>query len=299
VYFCKHDPGYYRQYVYAANFDPTEKQKEKADVVKVVTPPEAYVDVARDFDPATGRFRVADIPGMIRMVAGIPYAVDIDGDERKRLTIACLHTLDTLQEYPEGPRIAELTSQLFSATWGDSGAVIRSLLDLPIIPNDRSGPLQAGRKDGSYSLANTVSGGQGKGTAKPAVQVDDPEVKAQLAIILAILNELYSLIMPACVSKNEWDTTQYISHLLNVLPMGGPCRGPTSVQANISSLINAISLETAIGLLQGSWHPDKHDSITRLTLFILLLKLKKGEVSVVPCITLPSYRQRSRQVPVQ
>ncbi|KAJ7586764.1 hypothetical protein C8J56DRAFT_1052115 [Mycena floridula] len=202
---------------------------ERAKIIQIVTPEDTHVDIETDFDPNIKSFVPKEIGGMLRMVAGTPYAVEIHGEASRRLTIACLQTPESMDEYPQGPRICQLSRELFLITWGgDQTEKVDALLDMHLTPNDRSGAPQPGRADGSYSCSCSVNGGHGKGTCKPACQSQTEPGQAHIERLLAILNELFSLVMPACVTRNEWDVTQFMSHFLNVVPMGGPCRGPTS-----------------------------------------------------------------------
>ncbi|KAJ7573348.1 hypothetical protein C8J56DRAFT_1066475 [Mycena floridula] len=274
VWTCKEDHAYRRGFCYVSDFlrDPTERDR----IVKVATPEQAHYQ--HNFNTTTQTFHPAEIPGMLRMIPGISYVVDMAGDHRRRLTIACLHTPKTLDKYGDvGPKVRHLSKRLFKVTWGDSDDNLAPIFLLPGLKhNDRSGVIKPGVADGSYSLANNVSEGQGQGTAKPATQPNTPEAVTRLAELLTILNDMWHLVVPCGVAKDEWDVNKFMSEYLNVITMGGTCPGPTSVQMNVSSLLNVISLEEAIGLIQGSWHPDKNDDLTRLTLFILLLRLPPG-----------------------
>jgi hypothetical protein len=122
--------------------------------------------------------------------------------------------------------------------------------------------------DGSYSLANTVLEGEGQGTVLPAIQADTQEARAQIASVLKCLHHLYCLIMPLCVSKFEFEISDFHSQINNVMSFGRLMPNGTSCQLNSSSL--GRNLSEMIGA-QGSWHTDSKDDLTRLTMFVLLL----------------------------
>lgn len=222
-----------------------------------------------------GRYLSERIPGMVQMVAGVPFVYYIDGDSDAVQTVACLHTLDSLRPYPCFPEVLDLSVQLAKLSWGckahDGTPEIMRICRLPGLKrNDRSKILPSGSSstDGSYSLANTVLEGEGQGTVLPAVQVDTREARAHISSVLKCLHKLYRLIMPLSVSKFEFEIGDFHSELNNAMSFGGLSPGGIGLQMNSSSLGKI--LWAMIGP-QGSWHTDSKDDLTRLTLFILLM----------------------------
>lgn len=219
------------------------------------------------------------IPGMVRMIPGVPYASHFDGDPARLHTIGCLQTLQSLSHYPDFDEVLTLSVKLAKLTWGcparRNSPKIDPLYSLPGLKvNDRSKSRQNmhhGVYDGSYNLAHTVMKGEGLGTVLPAVQADTPAAKSQIMTVLNILNRLYRLVMPKCLSKFEFEIVDFHCTLNNVFNFGGLDPSGTSVQLNVSSL--GKSLENYIGTVQGGWHIDRSDDPLKWTLFVLLLRV--------------------------
>jgi hypothetical protein len=279
MYHLVKDCSYERQYCYVSSFDPGTKDAVRTSVVKIETPPDAGKSV---YDDEEKRFVETQVEGMIRMEPGVPYAVDI-GPEARRLTLACVHTPSSIRQLPDGQEVISLAKTLFKEVWGDEES--KPLFQEPLLTNERSGPPKPGVADGSYNLANNLNEGQGQGTAKPAVQTEDPFIKERIARVLVILSKLYAILMKASVSHTEWVAAQFMLKYLNTI-MAGTHPGPTSVQMNVASTFNVQgldealkTLEEAIGELAGTMHPDQHDDIVLLSLVLLLLKLPPGASS--------------------
>jgi hypothetical protein len=224
-----------------------------------------------------GRYVADPVPGMVQMVPGIPFVYYVDGDSDVAHTAACLHTLDSLRPYPCFTEVLNLSVQLAKLSWGcDEHGTTPKIMRISRLPglkrNDRSKKVDVNSSstDGSYSLANTVLEGEGRGTVLPAVQVDTQETRMQICTVLKCLNKLFRLIMPLCISKFEFEIADFHSEINNVMSFGGLMPNGTSCQLNCSSL--GKSLSEMIGA-QGSWHTDSKDDITRRTLFVLLLKV--------------------------
>jgi hypothetical protein len=222
-----------------------------------------------------GQYVADAVPGMVQMIPGIPFVYYIDGDLDAAHTVACLHTLDSLRPYPCFPDVLDLSVQLSKLSWGckahDTTPDITRISRLPGLKrNDRSKKVASATSsfDSSYSLANTVLEGEGQGTVLPAVQVDTQEARTQIASVLKCLNSFYCLVMPLCISKFEFEITDFHSEINNVMGFGGLMPNGTSCQLNSSSLGRILS--EMIGA-QGSWHTDFKDDLTRLTMFVLLL----------------------------
>lgn len=221
------------------------------------------------------------IPGMVQMPAGVPFSYHVDGDRRKLLTVGCVQTVESLQRYSEGPRIRFLAGELYTLVFGRLPSK-----DLPPVQplftydglerNDRSVDPPPGivSYDGSYNLAATVEKGYADGKIVPAVQIGYSSAHRQISRVLQILNELYRLIMPKCISKFEMDMIDSHARDNNIFTFGGVNTAGTGVQLNISKCFNGEDLVSAMDI-QGSWHLDK-DAPPTFTLFALMLRLPKG-----------------------
>jgi hypothetical protein len=61
------------------------------------------------FDVHACKFVAEPIPGMVKLPLGIPLVHHVNGDLKRPVTIVCAHSLDTVLQYKEGPRLMELT----------------------------------------------------------------------------------------------------------------------------------------------------------------------------------------------
>lgn len=274
------DHRYRSRIIYAAPYDLKGLTAHRERLMVTDTPPNVI-------PTKSDRRYVADpVPGMVQMVPGIPFVYFIDGDPDAAHTVACLHTLDSLRPYPCFQRVLELAIQLSKLSWGckahDTTPEIMRISRLPGLKrNDRSKKVTSGTSsDGSYSLASTVLEGEGQGTVLPAVQADTQDARKQISTVLKCLHDLYRLIMPLCLSRFEFEITDFHSQINNVMSFGGLMPCGTGCQLNSSSL--GKNLSEMIGA-QGSWHTDPKDDLTRLTLFVLLLLVGPG---VYPNFTL-------------
>jgi len=266
------DNRYQGGWIYQADYHIKDRLVIDKDRMSTVSTPPNIVPNRRD-----GRYIGDPIPGMVEMIAGVPYVFYLDGDPNRPYTMGCSHTLASLQRFNDWQYILELSVQLAKLAWG-----CKAHGNTPEIPrlcnlnglkrNDRSAPvdpkLSVDNKDGSYSLANTVSKGEGLGVVVPASQANTTPARQQIGALLAILHKLYRAIMPKSTSKFEMAMADFHSNYNNVVSFGGPEPGPTSCQYNNSS--HGKSLRELLGH-QGFWHPDNLDDKTRYTLFVLLL----------------------------
>ena len=271
------DHHYRSRFVYATTYRLGDLVVHRERLLVTNTPP--------NINPIkiNGRYIADAVPGMVQMIPGIPFIYHIDGQADAAHTVACLHTLESLRPYPCFPQVLELSIQLSKLSWGckahDTTPEIMRISRLPGLKhNDHSKKVASTSSsfDGSYSLANTVLEGEGQGTVLPAVQVDTREARTQIASVLKCLHGLYRFIMPLCVSKFEFEISDFHSEINNVMSFGGLMPNGTSCQLNVSSL--GQSLSQMIGP-QGSWHTDSKDDLTRLTLFVLLLMVGPGSYS--------------------
>lgn len=213
------------------------------------------------------------IPGMVQMPPGIPFAYHVDGDSQRAITVGCVHTGESLAHSPDGPEIKALALRLRDLTFGRPGNESEQIQPIfayeDLRRNDRSAPPDLTGKhpyDGSYSLGGTVEKGHGGGKVVPAAQINYGKSKKQIGEILTILNQLYRLVMPYMLSKLELDVADFHSKDNNIFSVGGLAPCGTSVQMNVSSTWE--NLSSSIGL-QGLWHTDHGDAITRPTFFVL------------------------------
>jgi hypothetical protein len=95
----------------------------------------------------------------------------INGDPKQALTAVCVHSLESLSQYDEGPKVAALMPQFLELVWGTKTRPgIYDLVGLKrnLRSKRKAGALQAG--DGSFNLASTLGEGEGAGTVFPAAQ---------------------------------------------------------------------------------------------------------------------------------
>jgi hypothetical protein len=81
-------------------------------LVSVATPPNVEPDLSEDI------LMVSSILGMVKLIPGIPFANDFDGDPICRHTIACAQMLDSLSYYPDFKETLSLSVKLAKLTWG-------------------------------------------------------------------------------------------------------------------------------------------------------------------------------------
>ncbi|KAF7368061.1 hypothetical protein MSAN_00872200 [Mycena sanguinolenta] len=166
------------------------------------------------------------------------------------VTVVCVHTLETVNAYEEGPEIRDLAKRLVDLTWGQDLSGDRpfrhGIFELPGMKvNLRSKHVDSNAPagDGSFNLASTHGEGEGPGHFGPAVQTNTLEAAATIMSILKILHRLYRLVMPLCISRFEWDIMESSGYENNVLAFGGLDPGPPSCQVNSSSAANVINLK--------------------------------------------------------
>lgn len=272
------DNRWRRGYYYWTTYHPADADKLYHRMMATTTPPNTVPTVG-----ASGKYIYEPIPGMVQMPAGIPFVEFIGGDCKKPVTIACLQTMESLSQYDEVLRIQHLVDELGRWSWGcperNGIPARRPIFELDgLKQNDRSakGASKTSSNDGSYNLASTILQGNGVGVTQPAVQSVSPEAKVSISSINKILAELYRLVLPTCVSKEELDVTDFHAIDNNIFCIGG-LPSNTSIQLNISSTRLGGSLAEAIGAQSGWWHSDSGDDPTRWTLFTLLFCLPPGE----------------------
>ncbi|THU77346.1 hypothetical protein K435DRAFT_877979 [Dendrothele bispora CBS 962.96] len=268
------DPRFRRGYCYTTSIDVINKQQESERLYKILAPPGVDSEPSTSYDPISQRFVTKPIEGMIPLPPGFPFAIILDNDPTKHITIACLQTMDSLSQYVEFPLIERLVKDVWAESFGTKDTPPISRLGLK--PNSRSGPVQAGLVDGSYSLGVTMGEGQGIGIIQPTSQVNTVDGTVKILRLLSTLHELWRLIVPLCVSKQEWDAWNFRSEDMNVFCPGGNRPAYTSCQLNISSFRHGGSLEEAIGMASGAFHVDFNDDKNGWTLVMGLLRIPPG-----------------------
>jgi len=271
------DARYMRGCVYSASYDPAQREVHRERLISITTPPNFHVGYA------DGCYTAKPIPGMVQMVAGVPFVITIKGERARTLTIGCVQTLKSLQYYPDYDEILAACVRLAKLTWGckatDAGPEIQPIYKHEGLKlNARSSARDSMRHDsydGSFSLANTVLKGDGPGTVLPAVQANLSAASSQIRTVLETLHELRRLVFPKCVSKFEYNITEFHSEYNNIFSFGGLKPNGSSVQMNVSSL--GESLENSIGEIQGNWHDDSNDDFSGWTLFTVFLRVGPSE----------------------
>jgi hypothetical protein len=270
---------------YASSYDTTTGPLLRARLCNITTPPNAAATLNYvERQPVTRA-----IPGMTRMVAGVPFVQLVNGDPDKIITIGCLQTLRSLDNYAEGVQIRALIKRLQMYTWGCPSVKgkesIPAIFTLPgMTRNDRSGKARPGSNEGSYNLASTILKGHGTGILVPATQASHPQAVEIIGNVLKTIHELYRLIMPLCISREEWDVMEFHQIDNNTFSFAGLDPGPIGCQMNVSEGRNGQDLTTSLGDVQGSWHVDFGDDPMTFTLMVLLFRLPPGKSS--------SYRER-------
>ncbi|KAJ7802087.1 hypothetical protein B0H14DRAFT_3781638 [Mycena olivaceomarginata] len=212
------DASYRRGYRYVANFDTSKRESEREDMLNIRVPPNI---TPTGFDLKTQSFISEPIPGLVRVPLGIPMVHLLDGDPNKAVTAVCAHSLESLQQYPEGQEVLPLADRLMKLVWGTENTP--GLFHLP-----------------GMGLNRRSKGGEGIGNVFPALQTNTPESAAVIQELLQVCHQLYRLVMPLCVSKIEWDLAEFIGRFNNVIAFGGFEPGPTSCQGNSSSSANVV-----------------------------------------------------------
>lgn len=272
-YILNEDPRYRRGYCYTTPITLTQESKatEAENLYKVAVPPGVR---PVGYDTASQSYIMSPVEGMIEMPPGVPFAVHIDDHPDQIITVGCVQTLDSLRGYSEYPRISEVFHELFDLTWGTSSTEPIFRLD-GIKLNQRSQAEKPDCYDGSASLGVTVEE-QSSGFVQPAVQAVTDEAQVILGKLLVLLAELYKLIVPLCISKQEWEAWLFRLMDVNALCCGALHSGFSGVQRNLSSSFNGGSLALVLGILTGAFHVDWNDDPNGYTLLIALFRLPPG-----------------------
>jgi hypothetical protein len=139
-----------------------------------------------------------------------------------------------------------------------------------------SSPDDPESNDGSYNLASMILQGNGNGIGQPASKTVIEEAVEIVGRVDEIISALYRLVVPNCMSKEEFDVTDFHSIDNNTFGFGGLDPNNMGLQLNVSSLIAGGLRKALISPEQGSWHNDKGDDFSRWTMFILVLRVPPG-----------------------
>ncbi|KAJ6522819.1 hypothetical protein DFH09DRAFT_1096986 [Mycena vulgaris] len=201
------DLSYRRGYRYAAPFYITDRLVERDHMLNIQMPPN--VKPPR-FDHRTQLFHCDPIPGMVRLPIGIPLVHHVEGNPKRAITAVCAHTLDSLMQYEEGPKVKALIPHLMTLTWGiaksESHPGTPGIFELTGMQKNLCSKHVDLTKlldgDGSFNLASTHGEGEGM-----------------------------------------WDMLELNGLENNVIAFGGIEPGPTSCQLNSSSAADIFDID--------------------------------------------------------
>ncbi|OBZ78486.1 hypothetical protein A0H81_01596 [Grifola frondosa] len=261
VWKLKYDNRYMAGSVFVSNLITSRIQsEERPHILSMATPSGVGARMEE------GVMKIDPIPGMVRMPAGIPFVQTLDSDPFETVTVACVHTLKSLSSYGDYLEILEATQILQKYTWDGCPATeneprIPPIYELPGLKlNDRvssetKAAYQAALQDethtlsvdGSYSLASTVEEGNGLGILKPAIQATSPAAALSISTVTQALHRLFRLIMPKCISKDEFTLWDFYSVDNNIFGFGGLEPNNSNLQMNVSSQSKGGNMEESIG----------------------------------------------------
>lgn len=285
----RNDTHYRSNVCYAANVSSEygHIEREFQEQSSLTNPP----GVDPTFDGERGVYVDGAPEGMVKMVAGIPMRLDIDGGKKGTKTYACHHTLASIQTmYPDiYDEVLEISQELRLCVFGRAPSTpkgkdgVRPLYTYEFMrQNHRSQKrgqatrVEAGISEnynGSYSLASTIAEGNALGTLVPALQVGYDAARDQIKKVLTLLRRLYLLLGPRSMTKFEWEVVQFHLDDNNVFSFTGLKHGGIAVQFNLSCGLSGGDLMRYIGRLQGTWHVDAKDALAILGMFVLMLRL--------------------------
>ena len=263
-----------RGYVYVSDWNTANKLADLQRLLTTRMPPK--VTPSKD---GNGNLIFEPIPGMVKLIPGVPFVYYLDGDPGHPVTVACLQTPQSLSAYPGiADDVEKLTDDLMTLTFGevqDGILTRRPIYQFPGMKrNQRSATVPEGSFDGSFNLAATVGQGEGQGCFMPAVQLLDPDLQQTVHEVTCILHKFYRLVIPRCISKFEWDVLEFHSIVNNIFGFGGFEPNNTGLQMNVSSGFS--SLAELIGEHQGALHTDQHDYPPRYTIITICFNLLPG-----------------------
>lgn len=277
------DSRFIRGYFYSADFHLSTTSALKDHILRIKTPPNV---VPNRYDPESQTFVTKPLQGMTQMAKGITYVHHIDGDPQQGLTVAALHTIETVKQLsPNGDRVESCIGQLYQSlfgrppTHGDPGLLPLYQLE-GLKPNKRSALPTAGSYDGSYSLAGTKVEGRGRGIYAPAVTSASSYAVSRIAEVNVLVHTIFRDVIEVTVMKEELAVLDFHGIHTNIFSAGGIAPANTSVQMNVSSQRTGGELSASIGDIQGKFHVDQSDCPPRLTMFLCFYKLAQGASQV-------------------
>ncbi|KAL0062889.1 hypothetical protein AAF712_010210 [Marasmius tenuissimus] len=276
VFHRREDNRYRARCVYTMSYDPPLDGLAEVDFLRrVILPPDSYPK-DEDYDSTICSYRTKPIQGLTALIPGVPICVELNGKEDESVTVAALFDLESLKRYPEYDAVHECAMKLWDITWGKDG--LKPAYTLPFYRNMRSGAGKVERPhDGSSSQASTRLEGNGRGFGVPASQIDILGASETRLSFLTVLSDIYRLLAPLALSKEEYLVTTFRAVDLNVYSFGGlHPTGLTSVQKNTSSGDEGGDLMKFIGAIQGAFHVDFHDDCCRWTMLVVMIKLPPG-----------------------
>lgn len=148
------------------------------------------------FDSVTRTWKALPLEGMTAMKLAVPYQQRIDGDPLKAVTVACVHTPDTLQQRLNDPSIGEACDFLYTQAFGspsrDGKPALIPLYELPgLKPNDRATSLDPVFPfDSSVNLGTTTVKGIGQGKVGPAITVAGGDTLGRVSEVNVNINKI-------------------------------------------------------------------------------------------------------------
>jgi hypothetical protein len=275
-----------RGYYLHAAFDTTMAAQLKEFFNRLISPPHVSPYA---FDSERRTWLRQPIPGVSKMKPGWQYVHHVDGDQWKAVTVAVLHTADSLIEgYDDGYEVKVLCDKLCDVAFGcparGADPERKPLYELEgLKPNDCSGPRVPGSWDGSYNLASTLVKGKGLGVCAPAITAAYKDAIDSISEACVLLHSIYRKVISKSLFREEFDVIEFHAIDNNVFGFGGLEPNNTGLQMNVSSDSTGGSLMNAIGEKQGAWHVDQSDDPCGWTVFVLCFNLPPGRLSSYHC----------------
>jgi hypothetical protein len=254
-----------------------DRASERDRMLRLATPQGAIPRWSED----SNSYNLPQIPGMVQMIPGVSYCVDLQGDPEDSIFVAACHTAESLRLHgEEGMEAVQILESLRKIVWGDLKSGKRPLYALEGLKvNDRSARASTSAPyTGSFSLGSTLEKGFAVGKQVPAVQPTYHEIVETLNTLHLHIGRLYRLISKFSLSKRERDLMDFYAISNNLFSLGGLGPAPLSIQMNSSFVTNVQDLIKHIGAVQGRWHTDQLDHVVFLTMFVLFVRLPKGKI---------------------
>ncbi|THU84598.1 hypothetical protein K435DRAFT_870102 [Dendrothele bispora CBS 962.96] len=157
-------------YSASAPIDLPSKLLEKSRMNTITTPPQ----ILPVWDSEKLLYSFPEVPGMVKMIPGAVFCVDLNGTDDCPLFVGSVQTKESLSRYGTvGNKAVELLEKLQKLAWGDPKTKTPPIYAIEgLRQNDRSkaGPSGDCLYTGSMSLASMVEKGHGTGKVVPALQ---------------------------------------------------------------------------------------------------------------------------------